>query len=523
MSLVNGIVQSAAALGVNPVDLATAISYETAGTFDPTKRGPTTQWGQHRGLIQFGQPQAQKYGVNWDDPIGSQLGADGAVVKYLKDTGVRPGMGLLDIYSAINAGGVGRYGASDANNGGAPGTVRDKVEKQMADHRKKAMALLGGDYQPDPGHMRPATGGNMQGILGAMVPQEDTRTLGERWKDAAKDGSLWDSLAVGLNSMRGQFADPGIAQSSGARMKERKQQAQMNQTADWLRQNGREDLAAALEGGMINGAQAFEMMQPDAPTEGKVVGDMLVDPYTGEVIGDYTQAPEKYQIITGETAAAYGLDPKGAYNVGPDGKISQIGGGGVSVTVENGSEVGTIPQGFELFTDPDTGARSMRPIPGGPEDTSAQDAARQSSNETGGDVIMTAAKRAREAAGDRQLGSFGQSVIGSINPYSDAAEVQRQVDVLKSNATIEALNAMRQQSPTGGALGNVTEGEGKMLAAKAGALDPSSPNFERDLADYTRTLLQTVHGRENGERMFREQWEAPTEMSDDDLLKKYGG
>lgn len=143
--LKSGIQSTAEALGIDPVDLGTAISYETAGTFNPTKKGPTTQWGQHKGLIQFGEPQAQKYGVDWQNPVGSQLGPDGAVAKYLRDTGVKPGMGLLDIYSAINAGGVGKYGASDANNGGAPGTVRDKVEQQMAAHRAKAMALLGGN------------------------------------------------------------------------------------------------------------------------------------------------------------------------------------------------------------------------------------------------------------------------------------------------------------------------------------------------------------------------------------------
>jgi len=143
-----GIAATASSLGINPVDLATAISYETAGTFDPTKRGPTTQWGQHRGLIQFGEPQAKKYGVNWNDPIGSQLGPNGAVANYLRDTGVKPGMGLLDIYSAINAGGVGRYNRSDANNGGAPGTVADKVNKQMAGHRQKAEALFRNSAQP---------------------------------------------------------------------------------------------------------------------------------------------------------------------------------------------------------------------------------------------------------------------------------------------------------------------------------------------------------------------------------------
>ena len=142
-NVAQGIKETAEALGVDPLDVATVISYETAGTFDPTKKGPTTQWGQHRGLIQFGEPQAKQFGVDWENPVSSQLGADGAVAKYLKKAGVKPGMGLLDIYSAINAGSVGKYGASDASNGGAPGTVRDKVEGQMSGHREKAMALLG--------------------------------------------------------------------------------------------------------------------------------------------------------------------------------------------------------------------------------------------------------------------------------------------------------------------------------------------------------------------------------------------
>lgn len=137
-----GIADAAGALGVSPVDLATAISYETGGTFDPTKAGPTTKWGQHRGLIQFGEPQARQYGVDWSNPVGSQLGANGAVVAYLRDRGVRPGMGLMDIYSTINAGAPGLYDRSDAAAGGAPGTVADKVNSQMAGHRAKAERLF---------------------------------------------------------------------------------------------------------------------------------------------------------------------------------------------------------------------------------------------------------------------------------------------------------------------------------------------------------------------------------------------
>lgn len=141
----NGIIKSAESLGISPFDLATAISYETSGTFDPKKTGPTTQYGKHRGLIQFGVPQAKEYGVDWSNPIDSQLGDNGAIVKYLKNSGVKKGMGLLDIYSAINAGKTGLYDKSDEHNGGAKGTVRDKVENQMINHAKKAKLLIG-DY-----------------------------------------------------------------------------------------------------------------------------------------------------------------------------------------------------------------------------------------------------------------------------------------------------------------------------------------------------------------------------------------
>lgn len=166
----DGIIATANSLGIDPVDLATAISYETAGTFDPTKAGPTTKWGRHRGLIQFGEPQAQQYGVDWNNPIASQLGENGAVAKYLRDTGVKPGMGLLDIYSAINAGGVGRYNRSDAAAGGAPGTVRDKVEQQMAAHRRKAMALLGGGGGQQPVQVASADPNFMPDVSSREIP-----------------------------------------------------------------------------------------------------------------------------------------------------------------------------------------------------------------------------------------------------------------------------------------------------------------------------------------------------------------
>jgi hypothetical protein len=141
-ALAAAIEKHAKAAGLNPLDIATAMSYETGGTFDPWKKGPTTKWGTHRGLIQWGEPQARQYGVGPDTPVEDQVAAS---VKYLQDRGVKPGHGLMEIYSAINAGGVGpQYlGRSDSAAGGAPGTVADKVNNQMAGHRAKAEALMG--------------------------------------------------------------------------------------------------------------------------------------------------------------------------------------------------------------------------------------------------------------------------------------------------------------------------------------------------------------------------------------------
>jgi hypothetical protein len=136
--MASAIEKSAKNLGISPIDLATVISYETGGKMSPSIWGGAG--GRHMGLIQFGPTERQMYGANPNQTFSEQMGA---VERYLSDRGLKPGMGLLDLYSTINAGRPGRYGASDANNGGAPGTVADKVNNQMAGHRARAEALFG--------------------------------------------------------------------------------------------------------------------------------------------------------------------------------------------------------------------------------------------------------------------------------------------------------------------------------------------------------------------------------------------
>lgn len=143
--LVDAVKASAARLGVSPSDILTSMSYETGGKLDPNLWGGKD--GKYLGLIQFGPKEQAKYGVKEGMPVTEQVTA---AENFLRDRGVKPGMGLLDIYSTINAGHPGLYDRSDAGNGGAPGTVADKVATQMVGHRARANSLLGDESSPIP-------------------------------------------------------------------------------------------------------------------------------------------------------------------------------------------------------------------------------------------------------------------------------------------------------------------------------------------------------------------------------------
>ena len=96
------IVSAANELGVRPEDLASVISQETMGTFDPQITGG--EGGNYKGLIQFGIPERKAYGYRDDMTFEEQM--LGPVVRYLKDRGVKKGHGVKEIYAAILTGNV---------------------------------------------------------------------------------------------------------------------------------------------------------------------------------------------------------------------------------------------------------------------------------------------------------------------------------------------------------------------------------------------------------------------------------
>lgn len=120
--------------GIDPTEVAAVMSYETGGTFSPTIMGG--KGGQYMGLIQFGPAERKKYGI---DKSSEPEAWTKAVGDFLQDRGFKRGMGMLDLYSTINAGQPGRYSASDGN-----GTVRTHVAEILGAHKEKAKGWLGG-------------------------------------------------------------------------------------------------------------------------------------------------------------------------------------------------------------------------------------------------------------------------------------------------------------------------------------------------------------------------------------------
>jgi len=90
------------------------------------------------------------------------------------------------------------------------------------------------------------------------------------------------------------------------------------------------------------------------------------------------------------------------------------------------------------------------------------------------------------------------SVLSHV-PGLASADIDRKLDVVKANIMFDTLQRMREASKTGGALGQVSEREGKLLQSSVAALDNSlSPDeFKKSLLkvrDRYQRFLETTKG-----------------------------
>lgn len=175
-----------------------------------------------------------------------------------------------------------------------------------------------------------------------------------------------------------------------------------------------------------------------------------------------------------------------------------------SVSVDQGPQVGTIPQGYQLQK-VDGGWR-MAPIPGGPAEreiaaTDRKAQAERANTTRAGDIVVQDIDRALGLGRDAVLptAGLGASTLAKV-PGTAAADTSRLLDSVKANVSFQTLTEMRKASPTGGALGAVSDREMSLLQAALGSLEQSqSPGQFRDNLVRVRNLyLDIVHGPGQG-------------------------
>lgn len=203
----SALIASAGRLGLTPVEWGGLMSYESG--LNPGRRGGAG--GRHLGLIQFGPSEQKQFGVTGRETFEEQLPKAEA---FLLSRGYKPGMGLLQAYSTVNAGSPGMFNASDAKNGGMPGTVAEKVANQFGPHFKKAAAFLGGEFTPTvPSAAGPSAQSGRFGVSGVEPSQATAPTMATPSEPAAEKQT--DVLALiapllqsGMQAMPAQAAAP---------------------------------------------------------------------------------------------------------------------------------------------------------------------------------------------------------------------------------------------------------------------------------------------------------------------------
>lgn len=91
---------------------------------------------------------------------------------------------------------------------------------------------------------------------------------------------------------------------------------------------------------------------------------------------------------------------------------------------------------------------------------------------------------------------MGASTLAGI-PGTAAHDTAKLLDGIKANIAFDKLQQMRESSPTGGALGAVSDREMALLQATMGSLEQSqsSQQFKENLARLRTMVLDTVHGK----------------------------
>lgn len=147
------------------------------------------------------------------------------------------------------------------------------------------------------------------------------------------------------------------------------------------------------------------------------------------------------------------------------------------------------------------------PIAGGPAarevaETEAAAVEREAQQQRAAGTVMNAIGRVRDMAANQDLflptTGLGGAILSAV-PGTPAADMEAMLQTIRANIGFDRLQAMREASPTGGALGQVSEGERRALESTMGNLEQSQTQeqFLENLDLIEQQYLDIIHGPGN--------------------------
>lgn len=178
------------------------------------------------------------------------------------------------------------------------------------------------------------------------------------------------------------------------------------------------------------------------------------------------------------------------------------------------------PTGYRYTAD----FRGLEPIPGGPvekKDIAAKEkeAFREQTKARAAKTVVQDVGRALELLQDESnwIGPVA-SRVGGLIPGSSANVIQDHIDSIKSNISVDQLQSMRESSPTGGALGNVTEKQQEKLESLLGSL--KNTQDREVLEDNLKRIQNEYNMIVHGEQGIKDGVWTPYELSFDEQGRK---
>jgi len=210
------------------------------------------------------------------------------------------------------------------------------------------------------------------------------------------------------------------------------------------------------------------------------------DPTARTVAGFTPEIEDNYRPMSPEELAAYRLPPDAPYRFNMKTNKPEYMGGATSTT--NIRNPASIPSGYRGIYDDDGNLIELEAIAGGPAAADAAAAEAEAGAESRrqglrasrqskiGGIVIEDINRYRGLVENQGVftpvtGALGE-IVGNI-AGTPAADARSLANTIGANIQFEALDQMRKESKTGGALGSITENELRDLRDTLGSIAAS--------------------------------------------------